>query len=54
MLWCWIEVGTEARFDMAKLDKMLDRLENEYGFGDYTPMSEMWNYFDLTNYPVRQ
>lgn len=25
MLWCWIEVGSEARFDMAKLDKMLDR-----------------------------
>ena len=39
--------------DLLTLDKMLDRLEDEYGFWDYTPMSEMWNYFDLTNYPVR-
>ena len=40
--------------NLVTLDEMLELLEAEYGFDDFTPMSEMWNYFDLTNYPVRQ
>lgn len=42
------------RGDLLTAEEMLDRLESEYGFDDFTPMSEMWNYFELTEYPVRQ
>ena len=31
--------------------EMLEKLENEYDFDDYTPLSDLWNYFDtLENY----
>ena len=40
--------------DLLTVGEMLDRLEAEYGFSDFTPMSELWNYFDLTDYPVSQ
>ena len=39
--------------DMLTVDDMLDRLEAEYGFDDFTPMSELWNYFELTELPVK-
>ena len=39
--------------DLLEADEMLDRLEAEYGFDDFTPMSEAWNYFELTELPVK-
>ena len=39
--------------ELVTLDEMLDRLEAEYGFDDFTPMSEAWNYFELTELPVK-
>lgn len=39
--------------DLLTVDEMLDRLETEYGFYDFTPMSEAWNYFELTELPVK-
>lgn len=39
--------------DLLTVGDMLDRLEAEYGFYDFTPMSEAWNYFELTDYPVK-
>ena len=39
--------------DLRRVDGMLDRLEAEYGFDDFTPMSEAWNYFELTELPVK-
>ena len=39
--------------DLLTVDDMLDRLEAEYGFDDFTPMSELWNYFELTELPVK-
>lgn len=39
--------------DLLTADEMLDRLEAEYGFDDFTPMSEAWNYFELTELPVK-
>ena len=31
--------------------EMLRRLESDYDFDEYTPISELWNYFDtLDNY----
>ena len=40
--------------NLVTLDEMLELLESEYGFDDFTPMSELWNYFELTEDPVRQ
>lgn len=29
-----------------------DYLENELEFDEFTPMSEMWDYFDKLDYPI--
>ena len=39
--------------ELVALGEMLELLESEYGFDDFTPMSEAWNYFELTELPVK-
>ena len=40
--------------ELVTLGEMLELLEGEYGFDSFTPMTELWNYFDITDYPVIQ
>lgn len=33
--------------EILSYSEMIDRAEKEYGFDEYTPMSELWECFDI-------
>ena len=39
----WMDLDTG---ELLTYSEMLDRCESDYGFDDFTPMTEIYNYFE--------
>lgn len=39
-----------ATGELLTYSQMIDRAENEYGFDEFSYASELWEYFDLTEF----
>ena len=46
---CYMNLETG---ELVSFSQAMQQLETEYDFDDYTPMSEFWEYFDITEIPV--